>query len=735
MSRKRQLKKERARLGALESQLERLARQGDGERFLELARGRAGELTPEMAELYGQIADRALESALASADLPRLERLLSQLGRTARSRRLGPLAEAVAHLAAGRLDEARAGLAALAALPALPAISPATGDSSPELLAALRALSAPGGEAEDLPRGLGGLDGVQAIRRFSRALDTLRSAGFRPQPAGLEELSGAVDALATSLPAEPALGRALQAAREHLRLLGELAGLEEELRSHARSDLFSFFLERLQVLHRPLLAVLRDGPPAAAVLRPLHHALRLRWRALLELVASRGDQQAWDRLWEAFPALLAFDLEPGGPPERLKTRTSLRRLRENEDYRQLAGQLGELAGAEKAPERVVLLWSLELWAWEREDEAEKEEEDEDDEPDRFQEPAAHAALVRLGRMASEIPGRLPSGQRQEAARFLRDRLLDLCEARRFCGHSVDAAGALLKLLPDDPALLVVALTGAACSRDLRAQNLFASRIGSRGPAQREEREALLRLLEQIVFEDSRAVVLVLSSLRALVGEEVWPEVLSIVLRSLTDFARAFLQIEGKAALRSIFREVEIYRPVLAERSGFAALEAALDCVPPDSVAGPQDLKELLARTADLEADLTALRVLMTVSSPGDPTSTGEALEHARDAARSHLDLRWRLWQPLLPVLVFGATRGQARRLRKRILDLLQQDGVKPEDRQALERALSDISDIQRFERAVRWESTQEDRKPKKKAGRRSPRRRRAAGDQLEIDLF
>ncbi|HYO12794.1 MAG TPA: hypothetical protein VE685_06355 [Thermoanaerobaculia bacterium] len=732
MSRKRQLKKERARLGALESQLERLARQGDGEKFLELARGRAGELTPEMAELYGQIADRALESALASADLPRLERLLSQLGRTARSRRLGPLAEAVAHLAAGRLDEARAGLAALAALPA---INPATRDLSPSLLAALRALSSPGGEAEDLPRGLGGLDGVQAIRRFSRALNALWSAGFRPQPAGLEELSGAVDALATSLPAEPALGRALQAAREHLRLLGELAGLEEELRSHARSDLFSFFLERLHGLNRPLLAVFRDGPPATAVLRPLHHALRLRWRALLELVASRGDQQAWGRLWEAFPALLALDLEPGGPPERLKTRAPLRRLRENEEYRQLAGQLGELAGAEKAPERVVLLWSLELWAWEREDEAEKEEEDEDDEPDRFQEPASHAALVRLGRMASEIPGRLPSGQRPGAARFLRDRLLALCETRRFCSHSVDAAGALLKLLPDDPALLVVALTGAACSHDLRAQNLFASRIASRGPAQREEREVLLRLLEQIVFEDSRAVVLVLPSLRALVGEEVWPEVLSIVLRSLTDFASTFLRIEGKAALGSIFREVKIYQPVLAERSGFAALEAALDCVPPDSVAGPQNLKELLARTADLEADLTALRVLMTVSSPGDPTSTGEALGHARDAARSHLDLRWRLWQPLLPVLVFGATRGQARRLRKRIQDLLLQDGVKPEDRQALERALSDISDIQRFERAVRWESTQEDRKPKKKAGRRPPRRRRAAGDQLGLDLF
>jgi hypothetical protein len=710
VSRKRQLKKERSRLGALEMQLEHLARLGDDEGFLEAARGRAGELTPAMVELYGKVADRALESALAGADLPRLERLLSRLGRSARARRLGPLAEAVTHLAAGRLEEARAGLAA---------VDPAAASVPPRLLGALAALNTPGGEVEDL----GDPDGVRAVRRFSQALDVLRAVGFRPPPAGLEELSGAVVVLAASLPPETAPGKLLQQAQELLRLLGELAGLEEELSGRTASGLLPFFLERLRGLDRSLLAVFRAGPPAV-LLQPLHYALRLRWRALLELVASQGDDAARTRLWEASPALFAFDLELAGPPEQLRNRASLCRLQETRAWWQLAGLLGRLAGAEKAPERVALLWGLELWAWERAAAAGRRGDEEDGGSGGATEPAPHAALVRLSRMAAEISVRLPSGHRQGAARFLKERLFDLCEAQHFCSHMMDAADALLKLLPEDGSLLAVALAGAACSNDARAQRLFASRIAARGPVRREDRMSLLGLLEQIVLEDARSVVPILPSLRLLTGEEVWPEVQAMVAGSVTGLACVLLEDLGGAALPVLRGELAVYRPVLAGRSELAVLEAALACVGPGS-AGPPELKKLLARTADLPADLIALRVL-AAAGPDAPDSVRKAFEHARDAVLSRLDLRWRLWQPALSILVIGATRSQVRRLRERIEGLLRQDGLEGEDRQALEKALAVISDMQRFERLFRRGSTRQDRKP---------RRQRSAGDQLNIDLF
>jgi hypothetical protein len=720
MSRKQalKLKKERVRLDALEGRLERLYRQGDDEGFLELAQGRARDLSPAAAALYGQVADRALRRALAGADLPRVQRLLSRIGRNGRSRPLVALAETVVPLGEGRLDEARARLAAVAAEESGGAPWP-TG-----LAAALAALCAPGALSGAADSGGTAAPEAQAIQRFYRALAAVQEREFRPRPAEAEELRQAAEALRTALPADPAVQRLLEATQERLRLLAELGELEKALLRRKGAGFLPLFLERVKGLSRPLLAALRDGPPAA-MLRPLHHALRLRWRDLLALVAER-EGAAWAGLHAAWPALAAVDLELVGGPEGPRNRAAVRELLEAKDYPQLARLLASLSGAEKAPGRMTLLWSLELWAWERAADMGGEE-------DRFlalAEPPEHTALVRVGRMAGDVAGRLPAEQRPEAARFLREQLFDLLDDQFFCNHSLEAAAALLRHLPDDPGLLLVALTAAACAKDGRTQNLFAARIAARGEARTTDRETVLRLVSQIVLEEAEVLARVLPSLRLLLGDEAWPKALEIVLRSVTDFVCSGLGpgYDG-ADLRRLTRELETYRAALGERPELAALETALDCVRPDGGGAPA-LRNLLGRTPQLEPALVALRVLAAASSPWAPPAVDKAFEHAREAVISRLDLRWRLWSPVLPGLLIGASRSQVRLLRDRIGRLLLSEGLEEEDRQALKQALETIAELQRIESAMRRESK------KAEPGRRRRKQRRKAGkDQLSFELF
>ncbi len=724
MSRKEalKLKKERARLDALEGRLERFYRQGADESFLELAQGKARDLTPAAAELYGQVADRALRSALAGVDLPRVQRLLARLARDARPRPLMALAETVLHLAEGRLDEVRARLAALARQEADGA------PWRPGLAAALAALCAPGAPSGNVDAGDIG-DGAaapeaQAIQRFYRALAAVQDREFRPSPAEVEELRQAAAAVGTALAADPAVQRLVAAAQERLRLLAELAGLEETLQRRRGAALLALFLERVKALSPSLLAALRDGPPAD-LLRPLHHALRLRWRDLLALVAERAGDGTWADFHIAWPALAAVDLEIVGGPEGPKNRAAVRQLLEARDFRQLAGLLGSLSDAEKAPERTARLWSLELWAWER---ALAEAE-----PDRFlahTEPPEHAALVRLVRMAGDVAGRLPGEQRPEAARFLRGQLFELSEEQFLCNHSLEAATTLLRHLPDDPGLLLIALTAAANAKDFRAQSLFAARIAARGEARTTDRETVLQLVSQIVLEKAEVFVRVLPSLRLLLGEEAWPRAQAIVLANVIDLVCGDLDRFYEAAdVRVLIRELAIYRPALDGRPEMAALEATLACVQPDG-GGTQALRSLLGRSPELEVALVALRVLAAASTPWAPPAVEEAFEFARAAVISRLDLRWRLWRPALTGLMIGASRSQVRLLRDRIGQMLRGEGLQKEDRLALEEARTRIAELQRLDSAMRKEDAQAAR-----ARRRGKRRREAAGKQLSFDLL
>jgi hypothetical protein len=298
---------------------------------------------------------------------------------------------------------------------------------------------------------------------------------------------------------------------------------------------------------------------------------------------------------------------------------------------------------------------------------------------------------------------------------------------------MEAADALLRHLPDDPGLLAVALTGAAACKNVRAQARFAARIVARGEARPADRETLLRLLAQIVQERTETLLRVLPPLRLLLGEEAWPQVLEIVLQSLTDFVCGVLDLGGhEADLKDIRRELDLHRATLAGRPEFEALEAALDCLRPDG-AGAQALKKFLERTPDLAAALTALRVLRVASSPWSPPAVGKALEHAREAVLSSIDLRWRLWRPLLPALVLGASRSQTKGLIDRLRGLLRSEGLTDEDRQALLAALAGIADLQQLDKLFRREGSRGPRPAPERPPRK--RRRKPEDEQLSFDLF
>src|SRR6185295_2932975 len=85
------------------------------EEFLARIAEEGSTLASQILAKWKEVADRVLRQSLARSDFDRLDRLLRSLRRNGPPRPLGTLAEGILDLAAGRLDGARAKLAALAA--------------------------------------------------------------------------------------------------------------------------------------------------------------------------------------------------------------------------------------------------------------------------------------------------------------------------------------------------------------------------------------------------------------------------------------------------------------------------------------------------------------------------------------------------------------------------------------------------------------------------------------------
>jgi hypothetical protein len=706
VSRKRQLKKEQQRALALDQQLEDLCRRGADDAFLELvhARGLAG--MPAL-ERYGEIADRALRQALAAGDLERIGRLLKWLRRDAALRPLAKLAAVVDHLAEGRLESARSGLAA--PLPGIPQ----------KLLSSLTSLCSPG-----LPRGID-----SPLNSFSRELALLAEHGFQAGVREIGVLQRHLGSLRTAQPADSADQRArkiLAAADEHLRLLAALDEIEAglglrragggspgagaEMPPGSPGSPGPLFIERMRGLWKPLQEVFRDPLPAA-LLRPLRQALRLRWRGLLQLVAER-DETVWAWLSAASPALFALDLEetePGGSPEWLKVRQLLAR----EEYRPLALFLESKSRSEKRPDRLAVLWALELWAWKLE--VRDEAEEDDDEPDLPGWEAAEAALARLRRMAAEVAQRIPGEQRAGVARFLRVELAHLLDVLPFSRDALDAAGTLLQHLPDDPALLAMAVVSAVALGDGRARDLFAARVAARG-ARGVDQTAVLAVVAGLDSQEAVHIARGVSLLRPLFTEDGWREAVDRATRGIVEDVMDCL-VGGwtRDRLRRLRADVASCRGLLPEAAGLEALEAALDCLRPEAHAKVV-LRQFLARCPDLDRALVVLRVLDVAAGPWGTPAVRAAASEASAAVVSRLDLRWRLWRPFLPMLAVGPNAKEVRRLKTRVRQLLRSKDLRPEDRTALQEVLTEIAELEQmkrdFERTVlqntRRRSRQED---------------------------
>ena len=425
--------------------------------------------------------------------------------------------------------------------------------------------------------------------------------------------------------------------------------------------------------------------------------MRLRWRAVLFLLIERGEEEGWAASLAEFPALFALDLETGrgDGPARLAHRQAARELLAAGRHQELARRLASWGRSEPVPERLARLWSLELWAWER---AAAGNDAEDEIVSAFSDPEMHDVLLRLAAMAGEIEQRFPAEQRPAVARFLRTRLFDFFETLFFSDPSyLDAAGALLQHLPDDPGLLAVAVTAAVCSEDRRACILFASRIAARKSAPnveiKSEIEPLLRLIPELAHESPRDTARILPLLRPLLGEESWSGAVSALVQQLANFTCSSLRRDDSESwVQDILQDLVVYRNALPQSGVLTTLEAAVRCLLRSGK--PEVLRQTLERTPGLKPALVALRALMAGRSA--PT----AFQEAREAVIERLDANWRLWGPVLPALVINAGKGTVRKLRKRLQGILRQEALGNTDRKALESALEEISRLQRWAREM-----------------------------------
>ncbi len=721
MSRKRKLKKQQKRRMLWVQNLEDLYLQRADEAFLEAARPHVRELDgTSLAGPYREVAGRALAGALSGGDPARVGELLAGIERDAAPRPLVLLAEAVDLLADGRRESAAARLAALdetgkaaaGVAPHLPEMLRALAGSAGVPAAGVPAAEADGaglwreigemarfcrtleahtvaaseeGPPRRLPRSLELQNPcARAAWQLYRALAVVGARGFRPGAKTLQALARAVDAVRSAGGVDAPLERLLSATEERLRVLVNLRKIEQTLRRRRRgAQLEKVLLERLGAAGGLSARLLHDPPPA--LLRPLQQALRTRWRSLLELIAERRGTAGLAALLAARPELLAADLEPGAGVAEARRWTEVKALLGAESFGELAAFLRSAGAPTETPERLAALWSLELWArrettWGL---------------DRGE---IHQVLVRLLEMATAVSGRFAAVERPQVARFLRDELLELCQALFFCNHFLAAAEALLEHLTGDAGLLAVALAGAVSSRDDRARRRYAAQIATRGPAP-ADREILLRLVESFAAERSEVSVPVFTALRPLFADAGWSEALDRLAAEALEGIRDELvdawvdAIEDPEAvvwsLNQIRRDLDLYRPLLGEHPELAALDVAVGCWRTPSAA-ELHVGHFLSRFEGLEPALTLYRLALELRGE-DPRLEIEAA--IAEAVIDRLDARPKLWVRYLPSLIFAASPEQLRRLDEKIRGFTEDEPLDEDEREMLRKLGTTLGEL------------------------------------------
>jgi hypothetical protein len=740
VSSKRVLKKQQKRQASALEELEALYRRGADEELL----ARAAEQIPDVLSSpfgakWAEAADRALRQSLSRADFGRLAALLRSLRRSGPPRPLALLAEAVLDVAAGRLEAARSRLAALSS-------AQDAGAVSRELLTALQALARDEPPTDD--------PYLRTAGDLFAALQGLQAHAFAPTADDLRILTRSLQAVRdTAPPAAADLRLLLDSAGRCLALLTDLSTLATRLarlpagEEPQASEASPAVIAWLRGPGISLAAALASTPAASAapLIAPLQHALRLRWRTLLDQVAAREGPPGLAALYAADPKLLAADVDlPGGTQDVLaevRQRGQAQQLLAGRRNSDLADLLRSRSRTAAASGDLAALWSLELWALGRPAAAEDEEGEEDDDGEDplsdFAEPTAHRALRRLHDMAGEIGRRFPAEHRAEVAQVLRGALFDFCEGINFCEHTAGAALGLLEHLPGgaggvgdvcDVGLLIAGVAGAVTGRDHRILRSFQTRLAGGAKVQAGDQETVQRLMAQVAQEEPGDIARILETLKPFFTADAWTEIPALVAREMGGrFVHSLIEASllaegrdpGRRELDPVRRRLDALRPALGGTHGFAAMDLALDCWQPDRFAAERWLERFLAACPDLERPLTALRLLAGALTPWTPDGIDTALGGLAEAVIDRLDGRWRLWGSDVPMLALAAGSGHCRSLEKKVRRLLASKEIRQgEGREILERALKAI---QRVGRDL------------PKPGWKGPRRRRAGAPQLRLD--
>lgn len=696
---KRSLKKQQKRQETALTRLEELYRRGVDDEILVLAAEQVADLAGSpFAVKWTEVADRAVRQSLAGGDLGRLERLLRSLRRSGPLRPLAILGEGVLELAAGRLDAARSRLAAAAG--ALP----------PRFLAELQSL------ARDAPNPPQGDDPyLEAVAELFAALQNLETRGFDPTVADREALARGLQTLGNLPPAEdPQIRLLLAAADQDLSLLAAL----ENLKARGSEAVILWLREQ-----GPRAAAL--GASDSPLLAPLHHALRTRWRSVLERVAALEGSAGLVALCAVEPTLLAQDVDlAGGGLADLRQRAQARQLLASRRYEELIRLLRSRSRTAVSSGDLAALWSLELWAGRR---GYGDEEDEDQAPG-LTGLSAHDILVRLGEMAVDVGRRFPPEQRAEVARVLRDELFELCEVAGFCDHTAEAALSLLEHQPGDSGLLIAGVAGAIAADAPRLLRALESHLGGAGGAKAGNGPVEQRLMIQVAQEGPRRLARILDKLKPLFSAGAWAQVAEIVGREVGDILAEVLcaaaleaTVDPGPASRTrtgVRASLELLRPALAGTLGFAAIELTLDCWRPDSSAVEKRVAGFLAGSPGCEGVLAALQVLEKVLLPSVPEGLDVAVRGLGRAMIDRLDDRWQLWGGAVPLLAVAADDGGLQRLKKKVQQLLASSEIQEKGLLLLAEALEAIRHVENQRR-------ERDRprrpRPKKKSRRRSGR--------------
>jgi hypothetical protein len=744
MSRKRILKKHQKKQETLLAQLEELYLQGASDEFLLLAEQLPDPAASPVAAEWTEMAERAVRESLAGGDLGRLSRLVRSVRRSCRLRPLAVLVEAVLDLAASRLEAARGRLAELAAL-----TGKSGGDAGPvprDLLPSLQALAREGPDLppDPQPRAARRREEpyLRAVSRLFVALKSLEAGSFAPAPDERRALARHLAAVRSAAPAELAepaqpaqtteLHRLLAGAGRSLSLLADLSALAGKGQATSRE-----VAGWLRGAGSPLAAAL--GGSAPPLLAPLRHALHLSWRAVLERVAAREGSGGLAVLWTAAPDLLAHDVTLPRPAA-VREADQARQLLADRRYDELARLLRSRHRTASDSGELAALWSLELWAI-----GQIPEEEGGD-------PPPHRTIVRLHQMAGEIGQRFPSELRAEVARVLRDGLFEACRQAHFCDHVGWAALSLLEHLPDDAGLLVAGVAGAVIGEDPKSLRALEARLARRVQAQTQaqtqiraqELEACRQLLIEISREGCWDLAPILTRLRPLFADDVWPGIAELVAREMAGSFGWNLREESfeDGDIDQTRSALDGLRPLLAGTPGFDAVAVVVECWELDRRAAEKRLAQFLAASPGLDAPLDALRVLDGPLLPGSPPGAQALLERLARAVIDRLDERWQLWTPMVPLLIVAVDAREMKRLETRIRQLLATRELTEEGREALEHTLAGLrqlaelrSTLKRQQRNGRRSPSPEPREPA--PSKRKPRTQKSDTPdtpQLQLDL-